>query len=74
MNGKQSTDINLIKNLLNNFLRQFGGHFPSRYILQLKQTLEVRHGVPQDTVYCVIPNLKFAKTSYSQEQNSTLLK
>ena len=60
MNGKQSSDINLIKNLLNNFLRQFGGYFPSRNVLQLKETLKVWHGVPQDTVYCIIPN--FAST------------
>ena len=57
MNGKQSSDINLVKNVLNNFLRQFGGcHFPSRNVLQLEETLEVWHNVPQDTVYCIIPN------------------
>ena len=29
MNGKQSSDINLVKNVLNNFLRQFKGRdFP----------------------------------------------
>ena len=38
---------------------QFGGcNFSSRNILQLKQTLEVWHSVPQDTVYRIIP--KFA--------------
>ena len=42
--------------MLNNFLRQFGGYFPSRNILQLRETLEVWHGVPQDTVYQIIPN------------------
>ena len=57
MIGKQSSDINLIKNVLNNFLRQFGGcHFPSRNVLQLEETLEVWHDVPQDTVYRIIPN------------------
>ena len=56
MNGKQSSDIDLMKNVLNTFLRQFGGYFPSRNILQLKETLEVWPGVPQDTVYRIIPN------------------
>ena len=57
MNGKQSSDIDLDKNELNNFLRQFKGcDFPVRNSLQLKETLEVWHGVPQDMVYRIIPN------------------
>ena len=57
MNGKQSSDLNLVKNVLNNFLRQLKGcDFPVRNSLQLKETLKVWHGVRRDTVYGIIPN------------------
>ena len=77
MNGKQSSDKNLVKNVLNNFVRQFKDcDFPVRNSLQLKETLEVWHGAPQEKVlsYRSILCLIFAETAHGQEQGSTLLK
>ena len=59
MTGTESTDLNqtIDKCVWDNFERWFGEcNFPSRNILQLKETLEVWYGEPQDVVYDIIPN------------------
>ena len=57
MTGKQSTDINAIKNVCEQLLQRFRGcNFSAKNILQLHVTLELWHGVPQVRVYHIVPN------------------